>query len=337
VLVVVNTARLELVEGVLGQRFDVRIDAASPDALPRLRDVLLARRDFERAGAFGAGAGALELTAGSLVHGAKIPFGGLGMASAQAAVLTRAAAAMNDRARVVWVALLAAGLKSMSPAGQRIGPMVAIAIQGFLYSRALRWLGWNRFAVGVGGFLIGVWVSVQGLLLPWLLLGNALVAGLQGLAGEVARWFGFTAPPLLPLLAAWVLVHGVVGCCATMLAWRQRRDGLPAMPTLGGGLDFESTRDRGWRRALGRGSRDLLRPAFWVPVVLVLCGLLLAGETTRSLLAVALRALVVGWVLFVLVQRIDFSALPARLRILGHWGPAIAWRRALSRLQRSRA
>jgi len=108
VIVVVHSSRLALVEAALGQAFDVRVDARDAHALEQLRDVLVARRDFERVGWFGALAGAFEVGAGSIVHGAKIPFGGLGMATTQAALLTRAAEPMADRGRVVWVALLSA-------------------------------------------------------------------------------------------------------------------------------------------------------------------------------------------------------------------------------------
>lgn len=309
VLAVANSARLGDVEALFGQRIDVRVDATAPDALQRLREVLVARRDFERVGLFGALAGALEVGAGSVVHGANVPFGGLGMVAAQAALLTRAAQPLADRGRVVWIALLAAAIKSLSPAGQRLRPMLAIAMQGWLFSRALRWLGWRRGAVVAGGFAMGAWAGAQGLLMQWLLVGDALALALDTLRLQVAQ-----RADAAPASAA--------------------GEDEAALPRWTPPLVLGAR--RGWRASVLHALRELARPAFWIPLGLVLAALAWAGQPDEALVWVALRALLVAWVLFVLVQRLDLAALPGGLRRLGLWGPAIAWRRALARLRDAR-
>ncbi len=333
VMVVAQRRHLEGVSALLGQPFDVVVDAADPGAQARLREVLVARRDYERVGWFGALAGGIEVGAGSVVHGAKLPFGGLGMATTQAALLTRAAEPLVDRGRVVWVALLSAAIKSLSPAGQRLRPMLAIAMQGWLYGRALRWLGWHRFAVGVGGFLMGCWAGSQGLLMQWLLVGDALWLVVEKVSGEAALLLGLQSPPIAPLVAAWIAAHGAVVAAGTFVAWRRaplapgeiRLPAWFAAPRLSGA--------RGWRQQLAHAFGELRRPAFWLPLLLILGGLAWAGQPGETLLWVCLRALLIAWVLFVVVQRLDLAAVPGRLRTLGHWGPAIAWRRAMASLQ----
>ncbi len=333
VLVVLQKRHLEAVATLLGQPFDVVVDVADPNAPQRLREVLVARRDYERVGWFGALAGGIEVGAGSVVHGAKLPFGGLGMATTQAALLTRAAEPLVDRGRVVWVALLSAAIKSLSPAGQRLRPMLAIAMQGWLYGRALRWLGWHRLAVGVGGFLMGCWAGSQGLLMQWLLVGDALWVVVDKVSEEAAALLGLESPPIAPLVAAWIAAHGAVVAAGTFAAWRKapmapgeiRLPAWFAAPRLSGA--------RGWREQLVHAFGELRRPAFWLPLLLILGGLAWAGQPGEALLWVCLRALLVAWVLFVIVQRLDLAAVPGRLRTLGHWGPAIAWRRAMASLQ----
>ncbi len=346
VLVVANATRLDDVEALLGQRIDVRVDATAADALQRLREVLVARRDFERVGLFGALAGALEVGAGSVVHGANIPFGGLGMVAAQAALLTRAAGPLADRGRVVWIALLAAAIKSLSPAGQRLRPMLAIAMQGWLFSRALRWLGWRRGAVMAGAFAMGAWAGAQGLLMQWLLVGDALALALETLRVQVAQRVGTEAPGLWVLVGAWIGLHAGVVAVAAGLAWG-RGDARPAGRAMPGAAADEAPLPRwtpplalgvrrGWAASLAHAARELARPAFWGPLGLVLAALAWAGQPNEALVWVALRALLVAWVLFVLVQRLDLAALPGGLRRWGLWGPAIAWRRALARLRDGR-
>ncbi len=309
---------------------DTSIDVSSHHAAQSLVDVLAAHRDFERVGLFGAIAGGLEVSAGAVVHGANVPFGGLGMATAQAALLTRAAEPMSDRGRVVWIALLSAAIKSLSPAGQRIRPMIAIAMQGWLYSRALRLLGWNLAAVAFGGFLMGAWACSQGVLLQWLLVGDALIVALKVLANEAAGFIGVNAPPLALLLIVWVAAHGLIVAVGTAMAWRRRFDAPPER-IVAFGLMVPSG-DRRWWQTLVHAFRELLRPTFWLPLVLILGALAWAGQPQQSLVFVALRAMTIALILMVLVQRLNLSALPERLQKLGYWGPALAWRQALVRL-----
>ncbi len=331
-VIVVNTRSLEAVEALIEQRFDLRVDAADPGALSRLRDALVARRDYERAGWFGALAGSIEVGAGSVVHGAKIPFGGLGMATTQAALLTRAAEPMIDRGRVAWVAVLSAAIKSLSPAGQRLRPMLAIVVQGWLFARALRLLGWNLGGVMVGGFLMGLWAGSQGLLVQWLLLGEALVIALQTFADEAAALLGWPSPGLGALLLVWLAMHGSAVALGTAIAWRRERRGARALRLPSWLPPLVVPERRGWGAAILQAGRDLLRPAFWLPLLLVLGALSWAGQSGEAVVWVALRALLIAWLMFVLVQRIDLPSLPGKLRRLGMWGPAIAWRRALASL-----
>jgi len=331
VLIVVNSGRLDKVSQLIGQRFDVAIDATQADAMQQLREVLVARRDFERVGWFGALAGAIEVGAGSVVHGAKVPLGGLGMATTQAAVLTRAAQPMVDRSRVAWVAVLSAAIKSLSPAGQRLRPMLAIVMQGWLYARALRLFGWNLFGVMIGGFLMGTWAGSQGLLTQWLLFGDALTTALQTVNQEATTLLGLPTPRLWVVIATWLALHGCVVSTGTALAWRR-----PLQASMGKGLPgwfvpMSAPRRRRWGEALLHAFRDMLRPTFWVPLLLIIAALAWAGQSRESLIWVALRAILIAWVMFVLVQRLDLPAMPGKLRRLGMWGPAIAWRRALAR------
>ena len=55
--------------------------------------------------------------------------------------------------RVVWVPFISGGLKALSPAGNRVRPMIAIIMQGLLFGGTVQGLGWNFLAIGLGGAL----------------------------------------------------------------------------------------------------------------------------------------------------------------------------------------
>lgn len=337
VMLVLNSRHIEAVSEMLGQSFDVLVEAGQRGALDTLRDVLVAKRDFERVGWFGALAGAIEVGAGSVVHGAKLPMGGLGMATTQAAVLTRAAGPMLDRSRVAWVAVLASAIKSLSPAGQRLRPMLAIVMQGWLFARALRVLGWNLAGVMAGGFLMGVWAGSQGLLMQWLLFGEGLTIALTALNEEAARMLGWPTPGLMALISVWLALHGAAVAAGTAVAWYRPPTAQVSRSMPKWLLPMAVPIRRGWGAAVLHALREMLRPAFWLPLLLILGALAWAGQSSEYLVWVILRAVLIAWAMYVLVQRLDLPALPARLRRLGMWGPAIAWRRAMAKLASDRS
>jgi len=156
---------------------------------------------------------------------------------------------------------------------------------------------------------------------------------LNQLSSEIAQWVGASAPSLAGLIGVWIAAHGAIVAAGTGLAWRRRHLVKLLDTPSRWQLPLLNEGKRGWLASIGRGLRELARPTFWLPLLLILAALAWAGQSQQSLVFVALRAIVIGWILFVLIQRLDFRALPGRLRRLGMWGPAIAWRRALSRLQ----
>lgn len=323
-----DAAQLAAVEARHRRSLDVRLDAADPRSLRQLIQALHAQRDFDRAGRYGAAAGALEIGAGSLVHGLQLPFGGLSMACMQASLLTRAAEGLSERGRVVWVALIAAGLKSMSPAGRRVRPMVAIAMQGWLYALSLRALGWHAGSVALGGALIGLWAAAQGLLLQWLLLGDALNTALQVLVDEAREWISLRLS-VAALIGLWLGGYALVGAVAGLAAWRRRHQpqAPPALKLPMG------TPPRVWRHSLAAAFAELRRPSLWLPIALVLAALAWAGQPAESLVFLALRALSVAFVLLVLLQRVDWVGVGDFWRRRGRYGPALAWHRAMQALR----
>ena len=115
-------------------------------------------------------------------------------------------------------------------------------------------------------------------------------------------------------------------------AWFRRHrlpDRLRAMLSKGAGSVTVDVRPPTLRAALRRGLRDLLRPLFWAPVILVGAVILLSGSSWGDVMWIAVRAVTVGWVLFSVARLFDPKKLLLWLRRKGHWGPAMALSRAL--------
>jgi hypothetical protein len=319
-----------------GERFALRLDAGDAEAVEKFHAFLREHDDWRRVGGWGAAAGAVEMSLGAALHAGKVPFRGSALSALQTVVLTLAGERLGRRPRVVWVSFLAAGLKALSPAGNRLRPMLAITMQGVLYGSSVAALGWNRIAVMLGGALIAIWASAQGIVLQYLLIGSDLLRAIEALVGWITRPLGFTPPGVLAILAAYLALRAVVGAAVGFWGWSHRAR-VPARlarwlgrrpPAMNAASTFPD--DRRLRRTVGAALRDLARPSFWLPILLVAAIVVVSGSPAERAFWIAGRALVVGMLLFSLARSIDPRRVAGWLRRRGLWGPAVAFEEALS-------
>lgn len=334
VVITVRDGLRETVEGLLGRKFDLCIPAQAPDALLRLQRACQDYGEWTRIGLFGGVAGGLEMTVGAALHAAKIPLRGLAMSSLQAAMMVFAGTGLRQPGRVVWVPFISGGLKALSPAGNRVRPMVAIIMQGLLFGGTVQALGWNFFALGLGGALVGAWAALQGFLLQYLLLGSDLVRAYDSAVLWLADHWHVTAPGLPWLVGAWAALHALVTCGITVTAWYLRRP--PAV--LQNIIERETARVAvtpgagrpGWVRRLG----EFGRWQFWLPLVVVAAILLGSGRPWGTVAWLVLRFFAVGCVLIALVSLLRPARWAEQLRQRGWWGPALAFSGALGRREK---
>jgi hypothetical protein len=232
----------------------------------------------------------------------------------------------------MWVPVISAGLKALSPYGGRLRPMLAITVQGFLFSLAVTALGWNVVGILVGGWFVGAWAALQGLVLQYLMIGDNLLPALDVMVRWTAEYLHLQLPGIVSLIALWTVVCGTLSALATLFAWLRRHrlpDRIRTMLDKGARGITGDVGTPSLKVAIRRGLRDLIRPLFWAPVVLVGVIIIANGSTWEQALWVVLRAVTVGWVLFSLARLFDPRKLVAWLRRKGHWGPAMALSRAL--------
>ena len=332
VVIAVRDHVVREIETCLGLPFDVVVDATSPNASGNLQSLVLHHSDWIRVGQFGAAAGGFEVTVGSALHESRIPMTGLFLSVVQSLVMMFAGDRLSDRSRVMWVPFISAGLKALSPYGGRLRPMLAITVQGFLFSVSVTLMGWNVVGIFVGGWFVGAWAALQGIVLQYIIIGDNLFPALDA----VIRWIGghlhLEFPGVVSLIVIWTLFTGAASAIVTLIAWR-RRHRLPArisaMLAKGAGGITRDTGTPSLKKALKTGLRDLARPLFWAPVIVVASIIVATGSSWEQAIWVAVRAATVGWVLFSLARLFDPRKLAGWLQRRGHWGPAMALSRAL--------
>ncbi len=178
---------------------------------------------------------ASEILLGSFLHNLRVPLRGHVLTAIAIAILAGGSRLWRQRG-VVWRAgLIAAAMKSVSPSAVLLGPMVAIAMEGFLFE-----LGLALVRGGLGGAVLG-----GALAMSWTFahqLGSLLITYGLNLVEVYTRLVALAERQLGPIpLGAWgpltalAVLNLVVGAVAAALGWRAASQPAAAMAqTMGG-------------------------------------------------------------------------------------------------------
>ncbi|MDO9182282.1 MAG: hypothetical protein Q7U04_07725 [Bacteriovorax sp.] len=131
--------------------------------------------EIEAIGKYSAILSIIELGLGSILHAASIPLTGQILSINQIAILSRVSFKEQSNIIGLKISLISSILKSLSPAGKKLTPMLAILAQGLLFS-----VGLTLFGVNLVGFFFSIalssaWAFLQPLLLLYLLFGKTLL------------------------------------------------------------------------------------------------------------------------------------------------------------------
>ena len=206
----------------------------------------------------------------------------------------------------------------MSPAGSRITPTIAITIQGSLFTLGATIFRWSRAGIAFGAFLVGIWAVLQGFFIQYLMLGKGLEkawdAGVIFLVGKDHR----DIPSLWTGAIALAVLNGCLTSAFTIFATLRHGSARASIETSMGNSPLSTSTSR------SSIFRDLARPVFWLPLVLVAAILLFARESPLNILWMILRATTIVLVLGGFVRAFKMDGLLDWLRRRGQWGPAVA-------------
>ncbi len=176
--------------------------------------------------AFGALWGAAEITLGSFLHTLRMPFTGVLLASAGAALLIAQRQALPRRGAALATGLVAALCKSMSPGGAILGPMLGILAEAALVELAL--LPAQRSVVTslLAGALAALWAVCQKFLMQYLFYGGSVVDLYLSLLRQATQVLGVPSDAGWTALGGLLAVIASVGGTAGVLGWRVGREGM---------------------------------------------------------------------------------------------------------------
>ena len=240
----------------------------------------------------------VEIGLGSILHAFSIPFAGHFLSLNQGFILTRAAIESEDRRAPGIISTVAALLKSLSPAGKKLTPMLAIGMQGQLYNLGLLLLGNNGFGRILGMSLLCLWGFVQPLALYFILYGKSLVEMADYYALELSKVFHTTKEDFIAMLVAVVVFKIICGVVVVLLAQILKKKKVEQYENWLMSKhkpQEQSGEGKGpWMLAL----RDLLSPAFIITWLMMLVFYFYSDHLWSADIWMVLRPVAVGYLIF---------------------------------------
>ena len=240
----------------------------------------------------------VEIGLGSFLHAFSVPFAGHFLSLNQGFILTRAAIESGDRRAPGIISAVSALLKSLSPVGKKLTPMLAIGMQGQLYNLGLLLLGNNGFGRILGMSLLCIWGFVQPLVLFLLLYGKNLVEMAEFYANELSKVFRVTPDDFISILISLVVFKIICGVVIVILAQILKKKKVEQYETwLISKHKSEEQKSEGkspWMMAL----KDLLSPAFLITWFMMLLFYYYSDHLWSADIWMILRPVAVGYLIF---------------------------------------
>lgn len=257
--------------------------------------------------------GLTEIGVGSVIHGLKIPLGGHCLSLNQGLILMQSSRFLDDsigrfqKARSAsHISLMTALMKSFSPAGKKLTPMLAIMVQGILFSIGVVTGGANLIGFAMGMVLLSIWGFAQPILLAWLFVGAHFWEATEILWLKLAEPFGLQEYSVLNVLLLFVLTKALlaVGLVFLSQAFVEKWSGLLSRKGEEV-LRFKKirsptkTEDKSIFLSL---LRDLISPLVLTSVILSLVFAYYSQKTSGDLVWAFLRPLAAAFVGFYIIR-----------------------------------
>jgi len=180
---------------------------------------------IELIGKYSAVLSAIEVALGSLLHAFHVPFAGNFLSLNQGYLLCRASLESRERGLdsiSYSISNVTAVLKSLAPAGKKLGPMLSLSMQGLLFFMGEGIFGANLFGLSLGMGLLSLWTFIQPIITYYLFFGAELWKAFLYLFEKTVPFTGLGLRELILVLAGVVFLKLLVALALVVVVLRSR-------------------------------------------------------------------------------------------------------------------
>jgi hypothetical protein len=273
----------------------------------------MARNYSQQVGVFAGMLALIETGLGSILHALHVPLTGFFLSLNQAYFLSFSVKIMRRESTArfngLHISTIVALLKSLSPAGKKLTPMLAIAMQGVLFSAGTLILGANFLGVALGAILLSLWGFIQPLALTGLIFGASLHPSkvleiTQYYARMVERIVPNFSDHLLSIILGLVLVKVILALGLASHAWMAHtstvKSWLGKLIKTGAQIKpvKEYPNDSKPSAPVVLALKELLRPIILFPLALTGCFFWFAEHNAAKSIWMMLRPLAIAFLFY---------------------------------------
>lgn len=273
---------------------------------------LIMTLDAEAVGRGAAVLSAVEIGLGSALHALRVPLSGYFLSLNQVFLLARNVKRHPELplSTPFQVSAIASLLKSLSPAGKKLTPMLAISCQGLLFNGGTFLVGRNFLGVVLGGILSSVWSFLQPLMLYYLLYGETLIKVANYFYRQLSAVVSFAPEALWGVAVGAVLLKATLAAFLGGLAWHlpESRFSQYEKKLFGMGqarrnraVSF-SHENQTWKCRAKFALKELMSPLFLISLLLTVVFFFFAESRFSSILWGCLRPVATGFLVFLCVR-----------------------------------
>lgn len=287
-------------------------------------------------GKFAATLSLTEIGLGSLLHGLSLPFAGQFLSINQIAIMGRASFQTNSKTAALKISLISSILKSLSPAGKKLTPMLAILSQGFLYSLALSLFGLNYAGVFMAVALSSSWAFLQPVILIYVLFGKAFLEVIKYFTRDFSFIKNIDPMMILWLVLATFLIKFVMAFVISVKIIRMpEEEFLNLQNKLT--VNMKQKSKKIYQNQLLNALMDLCQPLFLFSFLLTAVFLFQSQGNNVQFIWMLLRPLAIGLLLFYVIRVYPVENLAAFLEKRGHPELSKALQHAIEMIKRKRS
>lgn len=261
-----------------------------------------------------------EICLGSIGHGFKIPLTGQILSLNQLGFLLNAVNRDKlPKSSAFEISGIAAILKSFSPAGQKLGPMLSIAMQGFLFWLGISIFGLNLLGQALGAVLLSLWAFIQPFITLFMIYGFDLLRLIDFYMQKINEDYSFIALSVayavisVVILKVFLSIGFVIFSLSTkkeisLLSAYAGQDKISSvvMQQISGQILQTSQKNTvGASDTLGTAKlalKDLFKPLFLLSFILMLIFVWQINGSFSQKIWLSLRPLAIAFILFYILR-----------------------------------
>lgn len=253
-------------------------------------------RELKITGEYAASLSIIEIGLGSVLHATSIPLSGQILSVNQIAILSRASFREESKNIALKISLISSILKSLSPAGKKLTPMVAILAQGILFSLGLTIFGVNYLGLFFSVLLSSAWSFIQPLLILYFLFGKNILDVLNYFKKDFIFLSAIDSHAIITLLIGTYLLKVFI---VFLLSFKMLKMSELNFKKLQTKLNIRpKANKRIYRNQFFNAFFDLMQPLFVISFILTAFFIFLSNESFVSMIWILLRPLSLGLIIF---------------------------------------